>query len=122
MTRFNPVPKPAPDKPKKKQNGYKDKVNRYCYYTGAPYAERHEIYGGSNRQTSIDHRFQVDLRPDIHKRFHNPQTPEDFERIAFWKKYYQRQYEDKLKASGVSAGQARKMWMWLIGKNYLEEV
>jgi hypothetical protein len=117
------VPKPPKDKlKKKKQNGYKNKSNQFCYYTGTPYAERHEVYGGSNRQTSIEHGFQVDLSPQIHKQFHNPQTEEDFDRIIYWRQYYQRLYEEKLLASGITPKQARKLWMYLIGKNYLEPV
>lgn len=124
MNGFNPVPKPAPDKPKrKKQNGWKGKAERHCYYCGTPYAERHEVYGGNpNRQISIDHGFQVDLCPECHKEMQDNITNQAKERNRYWKQYYQRQYEGKLKDSGVTAQQARKMWMWLIGKNYLEEV
>lgn len=122
MTEFHPVPKPV-NKPKKKnQNGWKGKVNRYCHYCGTPYADRHEVYGGPNRQTSIDHGFQVDLCKECHREMTDNITPQAQERNRYWKQYYQQKYEDKLKASGISAQQARKMWMWLIGKNYLEEV
>lgn len=39
-----PFPKPAPAKKKTLlYNGYKDKLERRCYYTGRPGAERHEI-------------------------------------------------------------------------------
>jgi len=44
------VPKPKNNKKKKLYNGYKDKPIRFCAETGAPYAERHEIFGGANRQ------------------------------------------------------------------------
>lgn len=124
MTGFNPVPKPPPNKPKrKKQNGYKDKPNRYCYYCGTSHAERNEVYRGNpNRQNSIDHGFQVDLCQDCHQEMTENITPRAQERNRYWKEHYQKQYEDKLKGSGVSPQQARKMWMWLIGENYLEEV
>jgi hypothetical protein len=117
---LHPVPKPAADKPKKKkQNGYKDKPMRYCFYTGAPNAERHEIYGGPNRQISIDHRFQVDLCPEIHQRFHDPQTDEDINRIIFWKKHYQIIFEEEQIETGKTADQARDAWIELIGKSFL---
>jgi hypothetical protein len=120
MSGFRPVPKPAADKPKKrKQNGYKGKNTRYCFYTGEPGAERHEIYGGPNRQTSVDHGFQVDLCPEIHRQFHDPQTDLDFERIIFWKKHYQRIYEEEQIEAGKTPEQARIEWMDLIGKSYL---
>jgi hypothetical protein len=120
MSGFNPVPKPEKDKPKrKKQNGYKGKPTRYCFYTGESGAERHEIYGGPNRQTSIDHGFQVDLCPEIHLSFHDPQTDLDFERIIFWKKHYQTIFEAEKIEAGKTPDQARAAWMRLIGKNYL---
>ena len=55
------IPKPQDKKKKKAVNGWKDKPNRYCIVCGAGYAERHEIFGGSNRQYSIDDGLQIDL-------------------------------------------------------------
>lgn len=113
------IPKPSTKKHKKKANGYRNKANRYCYYTGKPGAERHEIYGGPNRQTSIDMGFQVDLCQEYHYKFHHPREQEDFEMIDYWKKYYQKKYESKLTDSHVNPEEARKLWMLMIGKNYL---
>lgn len=62
-----PIPKPRSNKKKKACNGYKDKKNRYCYYCGTPYAERHEVYGGANRQKSILNHWQVDLCHSCHE-------------------------------------------------------
>ena len=45
-------PKPVTKKKKPACNGYKDKQNRICAYTGERGAERHELFGGANRQTS----------------------------------------------------------------------
>jgi hypothetical protein len=123
MKGFNPVPKPPANKPKrKKQNGWKGKAERHCFYCDSPYAERHEVYGGANRQISIERGFQVDLCMKCHREMTENLTQRAQERNQYWKQHYQRQYEEKLKASGVSAQQAREMWMQLIGKNFLEEV
>jgi hypothetical protein len=117
---FNPVPKPQKEKMKKKQqNGWKNKPERYCFYTGEPGAERHEIYGGSRRQISIDRGYQVDLCQEIHERFHDPQTDLDFERIIFWKKHYQAIYEAEQIEAGKTPEQARTQWIEDMGKNYL---
>lgn len=45
-----PFPKPKTTKKKLLVNGYKDKEKRRCWYTDRPGAERHEIFGGPNRQ------------------------------------------------------------------------
>ena len=115
-------PKPKPDrKPKKKQNGYKDKPQRRCWYTGQPDAERHEIFGGPNRQTSIEFGFQVDVCPEIHVRLHA--NADDWARIENlkWQMYYQFIYEESLMQLGMSPEEARKTWLAIIGKNYLPQ-
>lgn len=117
-----PYPKPKPNsKPKKKQNGFKDKPQRRCWYTGRPGAERHEIFGGPNRQTSIDLGFQVDVCPEIHARLHA--NADDWARIENlkWQMYYQFIYEESLMQLGMSPEEARKTWMAIIGKNYLPQ-
>lgn len=121
MVNFRPVPKPKDTKRKKKLvNGYKEKPKRRCYYTGMPGAERHEVYGGPNRQISIKYGFQVDLCPEIHRRFHNPETEEDFNRIEYWQKRCQREFEEKLVYKlGMRPKEARLAFVGLIGKNYL---
>lgn len=123
MNGFNPVPKPV-DKPKKrKQNGWKDKSERYCYYCKTANAERHEVYGGNpNRQISINHGFQVDLCPKCHKEMQDNITDQAQERNEFWRRHYQEIYEGKLISSGVSIKQARELWMLLIGRNYKGDI
>ena len=115
-----PIPKPQNKKKKKKVNGYKGKAERYCFYCKTPYAERHEVYGGANRQISIDNGFQVDLCPACHREMTENITPRAKKRNKFWRQYYQKKYESKLIESGISDRQAREIWMALIGRNYLE--
>lgn len=115
-----PFPKPKPEKKKQLQcNGYKDKPRRRCWYTGASGAERHEIWGGPWRQTSIEMGFQVDVCPEIHAQLQANGT--EWARIENlkWQMYYQNLYEQKLIATGITPDQARECWMALIGKNYL---
>ena len=115
-----PFPKPAPAKKKKLlYNGYKDKPDRRCYYTGRPGAERHEIWGGPWRQTSREMGFQVDLSPDIHRMFHENEKDWIRREILWWRRHYQAEYENKLIRTGITPDQARQCWMALIGRNYL---
>lgn len=113
---------PKPPKSRKKAllyNGYKDKSKRRCWYTGRPGAERHEIWGGSWRQTSIEMGFQVDICPEIHAELQaNGSSWAKIENLK-WKMYYQKTYEQKLIDTGITPEQARECWMALIGKNYL---
>lgn len=113
-----PKPKPTKKKPLL-HNGYKDKPQRRCWYTGAPGAERHEIWGGPWRQTSIDIGFQVDVCPEIHAELQANGTHWAKTENLKWKMYYQHIYEQKLINSGITPEQARKCWMALIGRNYL---
>lgn len=122
MEHFHPVPKPAEKKKRKKTNGYKHKKERICFYCGTWGAERHEVYGGPNRQQSIDHGFQIDLCPNCHRGWHAQEDPLWIQRKAHWQRKYQEDYEKKLRGAGVSAEQARGLWMILIGRNYTEEV
>lgn len=112
---------PKPGKAKKKilHNGYKDKPQRRCWYTGAPGAERHEIFNGPNRQTSIELGFQVDVCPEIHARLHASADPWAKVENKKWRMYFQAKHEEELIASGMTAEEAREEWMQLIGKNYL---
>lgn len=113
-----PKPKPSKKKPLL-HNGYKDKPQRRCWYTGAPSAERHEIWGGPWRQTSIDMGFQVDVCPEIHVELQANGTEWAQAENLKWKMYYQHIYEKKLIDSGITPEQARECWMALIGRNYL---
>lgn len=114
-----PFPKPAGKKKKVLYNGYKNKAERRCYYTGRRGAERHEVFGGPNRQTSIREGFQVDLCPELHRELHANQTEWAKRENLYWRQRYQREYEEKLINAGISAQDARKVWLRLIGKNFL---
>lgn len=115
-----PFPKPKPEKkPRKKQNGYKDKPKRTCWYTGEPNAERHEVFSGIYRQTSIDMGFQVDVCPRIHAELQANGTEWARTENEKWRMFYQKQYEDRLIETGVTPEQARECWMHLMGRNYL---
>lgn len=133
-----PFAKPKTVKKKKKQNGWKDKPNRYCYYTGQAYAQRHEIFfGEKNRQISVDHGFQIDLHPAIHMLFHRIVDKHELEVLKVpgmfpdpiaWieaeeKKFqqkFQTDYEEREQFElGLTEGQARENWKKLIGRNYL---
>lgn len=118
MNDLRPAPKPTTSKKKKKTNGYKDKASRYCHYCGTPGAERHEVYGGASRQTSIDMGFQVDLCTNCHQGWHEQKEELWQDRKKEWQRKYQTEYENKLITAGVTAEQARSCWMALIGKNY----
>lgn len=109
---------------KKKYNGYKDKADRICFYTGMPYAERHEVFGGNpNRKTSIQLGFQVDLCPDKHRELQDNITSWAKEENRKWKEAYQRAYMDRrMQEWDVSEDDALVAWMFLIGRNYIEEL
>lgn len=117
-----PFPKPQDTKKKKLMNGYKDKANRICAYCGRPNAERHEIFGGPNRQISIRYGFQIDVCNDHHGLLQ--------ENIALWAQEQnrllrakcEREYLDNLIDDGLTEEQALDMWMQLIGKNYIDEL
>lgn len=130
-------PKPKTQKKKKKVNGYKDKVSRRCFYTGRPCAERHELFGGANRQNSIDYGMQIDLCPELHKLFHGikisrndleslgiqelTESPEAWiqKELQYHRKYAQNVWELKfMLRHGGSAADARAAWMELVGTNY----
>ena len=112
-------PKPITKTPKKKVNGYKDKPNRVCWYCGERNAERHEVFNGPYRQTSIEMGFQVDVCPVHHRKLH--ESSRKFAKIETlkWRMYYQKKYENTLIESGISEEQARELWMTMMGKNYL---
>ncbi len=116
-----PFPKPIIKKKKPLANGYKDKANRFCYYCGTPYAERHEVFPGNNRQNSIRYGFQVDLCHECHEEIQRNITPRAKERNEYWRKYFQKKYETELIEKGISAKSARSMWMLIIGRNYLDD-
>jgi len=112
-------PKPTTKKKAKKQNGWKDKAGRRCYYCGTLHAERHEVYGGPNRQISIDLGFQIDLCSSCHRAWHSQSDELWRERKQYWQRYFQEEYEKKLIDGGIRPDQARELWTKLIGKNFI---
>lgn len=107
---------------KKKHNGYKDKADRTCFYTGLPYAERHEVFGGSNRKISLRCGFQVDLSPDAHRELQENITPWAKEENRKWRSVYEQLYIDEVMKEGINEAEALQAWMRLIGRNYIEEL
>lgn len=101
------------------ENGYKNKHKRRCWYTGEPGAERHEVFPGIYRQTSIKMGFQVDVCSRIHAELQANGTPWAKTENQKWRMYYQKQYEDMLLAEGLSPERARESWLILMGRNYL---
>lgn len=114
-------PKPKRTKKKKKTNGYRDKAERICKYCGKPYAERHELFYGPLRQTSIDFGFQIDVCPEHHRKLHGaePQWVEERDRL---RAETERKYIADLMQDGCTQEEAVQAWMEIIGKNYCEEV
>lgn len=113
-----PAPKPKDVKKRKKANGWKDKNKRYCIYCRTAGAERHEVFGGPNRQISIDLGFQIDLCRDCHRAWHDQKEDIWIRRKAMWQETLQQTYEDKLVRNGMAEESARRHWMAIIGKNY----
>lgn len=108
---------------KKKYNGYKDKPERICFYTGRPYAERHEVFPGRpNRQISIEYGFQVDICPEKHRELQDNITPWAKAENQKWRATYERAYIDRLMDEGEREEDALQSWMRLIGRNYIEEL
>lgn len=114
-------PKPQDRKKKKKVNGYKHKGERYCAYCGTPYAERHEIFGGPNRQNSIDHEFQIDVCGAHHRELQENCSPWAQEENMRLRRGCQERFEAQLQEEGWSPAQARREWMMLIGRNYMDD-
>lgn len=114
-------PKPGNTKKKKLYNGYKEKAERCCCYCGTPYAERHEIFGASNRQTSIEHGFQIDVCNEHHRLLHENVCEWAKAENRRWKRYYEIKYVKEQIADGMTARQAINAWVNLIGRNYVEE-
>lgn len=106
-------------KKKKLYNGYKAKPSRRCWYTGKMGAERHEVFPGIYRQTSIEMGFQVDVCSEIHRELQANSSEWAKTENKKWKMYYQALYEEKLIETGIKEEQARELWIALMGQNYL---
>ena len=116
------VAKPVEKKKKKLMNGYKDKPNRICVECGTGYAERHEIFGGANRQHSIEDKLQIDLCKECHDRWHRGTDAETIEWREKWRSRAQRCYEKRMIEAGAKPKRARKIFMDRYGINTLPEI
>lgn len=117
-----PFPKPGTAKKKKLYNGYKTKAERVCAYCGEHGADRHEVYGAANRQTSIEHGFQVDVCPAHHAELHaNTSEWAIAENKRLRRKHQLIWMRKTMKEDGIKAREALNAWMALIGRNYVEE-
>ena len=103
-------------------NGWKGKAERYCVYCGRTYAERHEVFPGSNRQISIRHKFQIDLCPEHHREIQANCTEWAKRENARWKQHFEKKYIREQMEAGESQKQAIREWMALIGRNYCDEI
>lgn len=114
------VPKPTRSKKKRLVNGYKSKPSRTCFYCSTGSAERHEVFGGSNRQTSIKEGFQVDLCSGCHRAIHESVDEMWKGRRLSFQRYYQKLHESRLISElGISKDDARSRWIKLMGRSYL---
>lgn len=107
---------------KKLYNGWKHKPERCCLYCGRPYAERHEVFPGSNRQISIRENFQIDLCPEHHREIQANCTEWAQRENVRWKQHFEREYIREQMKGGASKQQAVRAWMELIGRNYCDEI
>ena len=112
-------PKPKSKKKKLLCNGYKDKPNRVCIFCKAPYAQRHEVFSGKNRQISIREGFQIDLCPEHHREIQDNITPWAQSMNKKLRAAFQTKWENKLIKAGTNPEQAREQWLLMIGRSYL---
>ena len=116
-------PKPETQKKKKEYNGYKNKAERTCAYTGASYAERHELFGGPNRQTSIREGLQIDLSPEKHRELQDNVTDwAQSENKRLKAEAQTRWMNEYMETEDVNEEVALRQWMIMIGRNYREDV
>lgn len=116
-------PKPKTHKKKKECNGYKNKPERTCAYTGTGNAERHELFGGPNRQVSIREGLQIDLSPEKHRELQDNITDwAQAENKRLKAEAQARWMNEYIEKEDVSEKVALRQWMILIGRNYREDV
>ena len=103
-------------------NGWKNKADRVCMICGRPYAERHEMFGGPNRQISIQEGFQLDVCREHHEALHQntEEWAQDFN--LTWRRHFERTWLLEQIDKGATLQEAVRAWMKMIGKNYLEEI
>lgn len=114
-------PKPGSQKKKKLYNGYKEKASRVCAYCGKPCADRHEVFGASNRQLSIARGLQVDVCGDHHRELHENSTEWAKKENARLRRNFQLKYMRARMNDGMTGQQALNDWMMEVGRNYVDE-
>lgn len=118
-----PFQNPRSLKRKKEYNGYKNKASRVCAYTGTSHAERHELFGGPNRQVSIREGLQIDLSPEKHRELQDNITEWAQAENKRLKAEAQKRWMDEyIENESVSEETALRAWMLMIGRNYREDV
>lgn len=115
-------PKPGSQKKKKLMNGYKDKASRVCAYCGENCADRHEVFGASNRQFSIANKFQVDVCGEHHRELHENSTGWAKKENAKLRRNFQLKYLRRCMNEGMTGPQALNSWMIEVGRNYVPEL
>ena len=116
-------PKPKTPKRKKEYNGYKNKAERTCAYTGTGHAERHELFGGPNRQTSTREGLQIDLSPEKHRQLqYNITDWAQSENKRLKAEAHTRWMNEYMETEDVNEEVALRQWMIMIGRNYREDV
>jgi len=103
-------------------NGWKDKANRHCIYCGKPYAERHEVFGGSNRQNSILLGLQIDVCREHHKELQDNCTDWAQSENARLREKFEREYIANMVEAGFPEKIGLAEWMHIIGKNYCDDM
>ena len=73
-------PKPT-HKRRRAKNNPKPTAEDFCMYCGTPYAQTHEIFGGANRQLSIEHELQVRLCNTCHNKITNNKWPDRVKKL-----------------------------------------
>lgn len=112
-------PKPEFKKQKKAKNNVLSLEPRRCALCHRVLlCETHEVFGGVNRQISIEYGFQVPLDSRCHDMVtrNYESTLEDQQK---WRESYQRLQEEVWISEGFSPEEARSKWIELIGRNYL---
>jgi len=103
-----PKPKARKGNSRKAKNNPVPTIYDRCIICGRPYASLHEVFGGRNRQNSIDWKMQVRLCNEVHhlEVTINPKG----ELATSLKKEYQRKFESEY---------GHEKFIGVFGRNYL---
>ena len=112
-------PKPDFKKQKKAQNNKRILEPRRCALCHRVLlCETHEVFGGVNRQNSIEYGFQVPLDSRCHDLV-TRNSESTLEAQQNWRTCYQELQEETWQSEGKTPEEARAMWIELMGRNYL---